>query len=321
MKFATSYFGNRILRHVSADMQQLAQQRFDLVVHTFSENDQRYFAGTMKEIVGASRANGLEVWLDPWGVGGVFGGEAFSRVALEESSWAQTARDGSRLPACCPNNPNFRQFLASWIDAACEMKPDAIFWDEPHFYTDRIGRVPGCHCRHCEILARDRGIRDDDLLRGTSTLLLLEWAFRRVRSRGGRNVVCLLPPELSEGGRVDWESIARIDGLDNLGTDPYWAILNTEPEPFIKRYAQKLNNVAAPATVPIHLWIQGFSIAAGHEEEITRAVIQAAEAKPEVIAIWGFEGCAAMSSLACENPHLAWEAFLKGAETVRAQQD
>ncbi len=61
-----------------------------------------------------------------------------------------------------------------------------------------------------------------------------------------------------------------------------------------------------------HLWIQAFQIPAGREPEITLAIRAAAAVGIETIAVWGFEACAAMSSLGCERPAVAWKAVLAG---------
>ena len=126
MKFATSYFGNRMVHHVATDMKRLRSEGFGIVVHTFSENDFRFYKRTMSDVVAVTRESNLAVWLDPWGLGGIFGGEAFSHVALHEPAWLQTTADGARLPACCPNHPGFKSFVCEWIDAACETEVEAF---------------------------------------------------------------------------------------------------------------------------------------------------------------------------------------------------
>ena len=80
----SSYFGNRIPRHAARDMQALRRQGFARVIHTFSENDLAYYAETMGELAAASHDAGLEVLLDPWGVGRIFGGEAYSNWIAEQ---------------------------------------------------------------------------------------------------------------------------------------------------------------------------------------------------------------------------------------------
>ena len=79
IKTGVSYFGNRILRHVREDMEDIRAHNCDFVVHTVSEEDMAFYKGTMKDIVAVSRDAGLEVYLDPWAVGGIFGGETYSK--------------------------------------------------------------------------------------------------------------------------------------------------------------------------------------------------------------------------------------------------
>ncbi len=94
MLVATSYFGNRILRHVRMDVRRLRNEGFDIVVHTFSENDLRFYRKSVRDIVEVTKETGMRVWIDPWGIGGVFGGEAFSDAALHHRNWLQVAADG-----------------------------------------------------------------------------------------------------------------------------------------------------------------------------------------------------------------------------------
>src|SRR2546430_5219072 len=74
-----AYFGVRIPRHVARDMEDLARRGFTGVLHTFSENDLAYYRETMGRIVEISHELGLEVQMNPWGLGRTFGGEAESR--------------------------------------------------------------------------------------------------------------------------------------------------------------------------------------------------------------------------------------------------
>ena len=47
MAIGVSYFGNRILRHVAADMDDLVRAGFTGVLHTMSENDLAYYRDTI----------------------------------------------------------------------------------------------------------------------------------------------------------------------------------------------------------------------------------------------------------------------------------
>ena len=51
IRTGAAYFGNRTLRHVRADLQDMADSGFDYVVHCFTESDLIYGIETMREIV------------------------------------------------------------------------------------------------------------------------------------------------------------------------------------------------------------------------------------------------------------------------------
>ena len=310
MLVATSYFGNRILRHVRTDVQRLREEGFDIVVHTFSENDLRFYQRSIKDIVEVTQETGMHVWIDPWGVGGVFGGEAFSDATLRHQDWSQIAASGDRLPACCPSNPGFQAFIREWTDAALETGADAVFWDEPHFYSDGKEGA-GCYCEYCQNPAE----------RGKSAIgSFLGDVCARVKNRNRQNVICMLPPIPEGKATLDWNEIATLDGVTNLGSTPFWAIRGEKPEKYVAFVASELMEIASRASVQTHLWIQGFRIPAGREDEIRRSTIVAGESGVDVIAIWGIDACEPMSFLSCERPQVAWAAFLKAIAELRGRE-
>src|SRR5690349_16380766 len=101
-KFGVSYFGNRFLSHAKDDLKRIADCS-DYVVHTLSEADMSYHKKVMNSICNESRKLGLEVWADPWSLGGVFGGEAFSRFLMEHRDAWQVMSDGRVMPSACLN--------------------------------------------------------------------------------------------------------------------------------------------------------------------------------------------------------------------------
>jgi len=56
----------------------MASIRARFVVHIMSEADLRWNPGTMGDLVTIGHEVGLQPWLTPWAVGGVFGGESAS---------------------------------------------------------------------------------------------------------------------------------------------------------------------------------------------------------------------------------------------------
>jgi hypothetical protein len=306
MLFATSYFGNRILRHARLDVQRLRNEGFDIVVHTFSENDFRFYRQSVRDIVGVTKETGIRVWIDPWGVGGVFGGEAFSDAALQHPDWLQVDANGGKLPACCPSNPRFQSFMHEWTDAALETGADAVFWDEPHFYSDNSTHS-GCYCKYCREVAE----------RGKPAIgSFLHQVCSRVESHGGQSVVCLLPSTLERKDMLDWNEIAGLSVV-SLGSTPFWQMQDADPERYVAHIGRELIDITSRTRVQTHLWIQGFRIPAGREEEIRKSAIIAAQTGIDVVAIWGFDACESMTFLSCERPQVAWAAFLKAIAQLR----
>jgi hypothetical protein len=133
MKTGVAYHDVRNPIHVRKDLQDMVEHHCSFVVHTFSEADLIFYRRAMKEIVKASHDLGLEVYVDPWAVGGIFGGEALSRFVAENLADRQVLVDGTSAAAACMNSEHFRSFMKSWIEAAAEIGADVVFWDELAF--------------------------------------------------------------------------------------------------------------------------------------------------------------------------------------------
>ncbi len=212
METGVSYFSSRTLRHVRADLQDIIEHGCTYVVHCFTETDLAYYRATMREIAQATREAHLEVWLDPWGLCGIFSGETFTRFPLDHPETWQVLSDGRRVGAACPNHPETRKFVREWIDACAAAGGDVLFWDEPHFYAGLWrGDFSGawaCRCEVCLSLFRDRFGHEMPsdftpqvrVFREASLLDLLSDLCRTGHEKGLRNALCLLPTDLSVHG-------------------------------------------------------------------------------------------------------------------------
>src|SRR3989337_278046 len=108
METGVSYFSSRTLRHASDDLQEMVDQACSSVAHGYRETALAYYRDTIRDIVGASHGAGLEAWLDPWGLAGIFSGETFTRFPLDHPEAWQLLSDGRRAGAACPNHPATR---------------------------------------------------------------------------------------------------------------------------------------------------------------------------------------------------------------------
>lgn len=212
MQTGVSYFSARTLRHVRADLREIVDHGCTYVVHCFTETDLAYYRDTMREIVAATHEAGLEAWLDPWGLAGIFSGETFTRFPLDHPQTWQLLSDGRRVGAACPNHPETRAFLRGWVDACAAAGGEVLFWDEPHFYVGLWrGDLSGawaCRCDVCLPLFRERhgGDMPRDFtpeiraFRESSLLDLLTEMCRYGHEKGLRNALCLLPSDLAAHG-------------------------------------------------------------------------------------------------------------------------
>lgn len=331
MKLGCSYFGNRILTHVKTDMESLVEMGCTYVVHTFNENDWMFYHDTIREIVSISHEVGLEVHIDPWGVGKVFGGESFSNFVMQNVDAMQMVSDGKPVGSACPNNPKFRTFMREWTDAAIYCGADVLFWDEPHFYLPGwMGGRPdtwGCRCDVCkelyqarfgEELPQDeteqvRAFKEESIIEFLSELVAY------AHEKGKRNSLCVLPLRDESHSTADWAKLAGIKHLDIFGTDPYWFAFKKDMREFVGNSCDQVKEVCAQHGLEPQMWLQGYKTPSGREHEMVEAVDLMLEKGMRDIAVWGFQSCGFMSWIKPDNPELAWnkvkEAFRRAKIT------
>lgn len=319
MAVGAAYFGSRIPRHVAADMEDLAARGFTGVLHTFSENDLRYYRQTMRGIVAASHAAGLEVQVNPWGLGLVFGGEAESWFAAAHPECGQVLDDGRRVGAACPNQPAFRQHTRRWIDAAVDLGVDRVFLDEPSWIApDRVDAAAerwACICGACDAAFRARHGRalsagsptEVAAFREACLVAFIEELVAATAAAGGRATVCLLPPVGHDRSVSDWEAVAAADGLDTLATDPYWVVFDQPAAAFVGEYAERVRQVADSHRVRSQLWIQGFGLGPEDAGDIHDAVAAARAAGVTDLWTWAYEAGGHMDALGTRDAALVWE--------------
>ncbi len=331
MRIGCAYFGNRIIRHAAADMKDLARRGFNFVVHTFSENDLRFYRQTVKDIVKATQDAGHEVYIDPWGVGRVFGGEAFSAFVEENSPDAvQILDDGRPSHSACPNNPAFRDFMHLWIEAAADTGAEYAFWDEPHFYLPtwsggKTGRW-GCRCDICQGLYKERYgelmpvTEQTEKVKEFKADCLQEFLSRLVAwaaEAGMKNALCVLPHEAPGEVRSKWLPFAQIPRLDVFGTDPYW-VAAKKPVESVGEYAAEVKALCDEVGLEAQVWIQGFGIPKGREGEIATAIDLVAGAGVRNLTVWGVDACEHLSWIRPDDPKKTWQTVVESFQRVAA---
>jgi hypothetical protein len=324
--FGVSYFGVRDPRHARRDLDEIASAGFTEVTHTFSEHDLRYHERDVALLVEETKARGMQAALDPWGVGGIFGGEAYSELALVDPSCRQVDAAGRSVPAACPNSAAARALLERWATTAAGLGADLLFWDEPHFHLGALVAPPARPCCRCDA-CRDawRAAEGGDLppegdprlarFRSGALRSFLAQGIGSVASLPVRHSLCLLPRgEFGSAGSDDWEGFARVPAVSRLSTDPYWMDRPVDPAEYVRRHVRPLRSLCDATGHEMEVWIQGIRIAAGREDSIVAAVGEAAAAGAARISFWSFRGTERMSHLACADPDAAWSAMCRAVD-------
>lgn len=329
LKLGVSYFGNRIPWRVREDLKVIRDAGCNTIVHTFSEEDLEFYQPAMEEIVAESHELGLEVWLDPWAVGQVFGGETYSSLVMKELSLRQVSSEGESLPICCLNQAGFQDYLLKWIDTAAGFKPDGLFWDEPHFHlyleVDAVTELKlwACRCAACQALFRKKfGAEMPDRLtpqvrqfKEESMVQFTRFLCDATKAKGLRTSLCLLPFESSSTVN-DWSKMAAIPSVDIFGTDPYWKPGQPEVGSTVGRFAQKTVELARQYRKEPQIWILNFNIPQGEEGKIREAIEAAWAEGVRNFAAWSYFGSGYIRYRA-EDPAAVWKTLTDCYQALR----
>jgi len=330
MQFGVSYFGVRNPEHMQRDLDEMVRLGFDYVILTFSENDHRFYQGSLTACVEQAHERGLAVWVDPWGVGGVFAGEAFSNLGAWELEAQQQRSDGRSLPLLCLTSDVLHDYLRRWIQTVADvLQADAIFWDEPHFYIpfgeSRERGLWSCRCSRCrdsfsavygqplpeQETADVRGWKQDTIA------TLIDDATAMAAAHGLDNNVCVLPDhDRLDELQAKFDRFAANPNLHILSTDPY-PLWHQQPIDTTRRFCEALQQSCQRYGKAAQMWIQGFRVAAGQEPLLGEEMRLMADCGIQDIAIWSYLATAYMSSHACADSDRVWRIFTDTMQALR----
>lgn len=327
MQIGCSYFGNRYLEHFQKDLNDLKKSGFNTILLTYSENDFFFYSKTINKMVDIAKENNFTVYIDPWGWGGLFGGEAFSKYVMEYDALKQINQKGEKVPALCLNNKKSIDLLFKWIASASSFNTDYIFWDEPHFYIKDFKKNNsdfGCFCDSCSLLYKK--IYNEELsyknfnknkfykFKTDSIHNFLNTVFSEVKKYNKKNALCLLPAEeIEKGGMYDWCKISELNNLDLIGTDPYWLRLK-KPLSFVFEYAEKIKKIAEKNDLKSELWIQGYKLKKKDIPELKhliKSIIKNREYNFDSIMFWSYKAGYPMSFLQSDSYEKIWKEMIK----------
>ena len=263
-----AYFGNRYLHHFERDLEEIREHGFDAIVHCVTEADEQWGMQRIAEMFAMTKDAGFSCWADPWGVAGVFGGEAHS---------AYLARGGT----VGAEDAGLHALLRNWTDRVAAAGAEWVFWDEP-----------------------DLGLGHDS----ESLVAFLGDVCDHARERGLRSSVCLTstaPNIPAFGALAALESVEDIgtDPYYKRDLDE----LDPDPEDYVGTWAQRVRETAEAHGKTSHVWVQAFHLAHGQEHRIRRCVDVARRHGVSRIGIWGFRACEPLD-IRPDRPGVAWRA-------------
>ena len=141
-----SYYGISYVEHARKDFQEMKNNNVTAVLLSLTEFDIFFWKPNIPKIVDEAKRLGfiikyiinlgLKVYLNTWGIGKFFGGEAPSlflqECHIEDRQWS--ALTGEPIAAASPSSPAFREYFWGIVEElARTCNADGFFWDEPHY--------------------------------------------------------------------------------------------------------------------------------------------------------------------------------------------
>ena len=323
-----SYFGVRNPEHVARDLDRMVHDGANTVLFTVSEADMAFYADTLGELVTLAHERRMTVYVNPWGFGRVFGGEAFSGLLQHYPETAQISNGGRFVPAVCPNHPEFTNLLKKWIDLAAHIKADVAMWDEPHFFLgslDRkqrlnenewVCRCPNCQAKFEKLTGEPMPMKmnfDVRAFREASLVAFLKDLTNYAHDKGLINSICVLPPTWGlDDGFNDLELVYKLPHADIVATDPYWQWNHPEhDEAWVRQNYTENSDILLKLGEQYHreteMWVKNYQTRAGQEHFVDAANEILMEKGIRRVLAWSFLGSSYMSSLRSDNPMLIHE--------------
>lgn len=324
-----AYFGNRFPNHAAQDLDEIASV-CDYVVHTVSETDLSFHKSALEKIFTTTQQKGLKVWADPWGVGGVFGGETYSNYLTQHRDSWQVLSNGRLVPQACLNRPEFVHFMKEWILTVRDLGAEVLFWDEPHIYWDFDGELRGifsCACDYCQGLFKKHfGLTLPKRL----TLEVQAFRLQTLRNflteimeyghhKNLRNSLCVYALSGVPTFETLWEHASALPDLDIFGCDPYWRSTSqsTPPKQRVGPFSKKTVESAQKYKKASQIWIQAMKFSKGQEKEVEVAIQEAARQGTDYIAAWSYDGGAILDPVLSEDPGAVWKTVKKTYQSIR----
>lgn len=237
-----SYYGISTVENARRDFQEIKDHNCTSIVLALTEFDMFFWKPQIPKIVDEAKKLGLKVYLNTWGIGKFFGGEAPS-LFLQECDIMDrqhTALTQTPLAAASPCSSAFQDYMWNLVDELSKTcNADGFFWDEPHYAmpvypvgyqstTDWTCRSPITQATFKRKYGYDMPktlSRQVRIFRHDMANYILEECSRIVKSNNPNLSVtqCCLPADNNyyssqQRGFDDWSQIAERSDIDIFST-------------------------------------------------------------------------------------------------------
>ena len=329
-ELGVSYYGFHYPDRAEEDFREIIEYNCDAVLLAMSEYDYQVWYPNVVRIAGIAKDMGLTVYVNLWAFGKVFGGEPPSVFLQDHVDNRQVLSKEPPLPlvGACFNTEGFRRyFFAAVSKLAGEEVFDGFFWDEPHFIITGSRDIYSCVCPRCRELFKEqygydmpkRANKDVFEFKEKSILNFLQESSRLVKDIDSKKsvIVCLMPFFTAEEQGASWEKVCSIKELDVFGTDPYWSLVRRDLD-FVSSVSRETVELARRYRKKSQLWIQGFLIPAGKEEEVREAGRIIGKSGVDSVFTWAYRACEG-SIVESENPKKVWSIIKEVYEELREE--
>lgn len=310
-----SYYGFHYPDRAKDDLCEIVDHHCNAVLLAVSEYDYHIWYPNVVRIAGIAKELGLSVYINLWAFGRVFGGEPPSVFLQDNPHNRQILSRELPIAAACFNTKAFRDYFTDAVSRfAREDVFDGFFWDEPHYIITGQEEVYSCLCPRCRHLFREwygyeipKKPNEDFLaFRERSILDFLKLSSETVKQiDAGKSItLCLMPFFSAYEQGASWERVCALEELDVFATDPYWSLMQKDME-FVSRVSEDTVELARRNGKRSQLWIQGFLIPSGREEEVRDAGMIIGASGVDSVFTWAYRACEG-SVIQSENPRMVW---------------
>ena len=143
--------------------------------------------------------------------------------------------------------------------------------------------------------------------RQNTIVKFIEYVSDASSKKGLKNAICVLPESGPKHGVYQWEKIVQLKNIDIFGSDPYWLCFNKDVKDFVKTISDEVVTLCKRYHKEPQIWIQGFRVPEGREDEVSAAIKIAYDSGVRNIATWSFDAGACMSYISSDRPEMVWD--------------